>query len=90
MEEVETAYYLRMRAVDRAGVLAEVTSILGDLDISIEAIVQKEPEAGAAHVPVIFLTQRVLEKNMNEAIRRIEALDDIDGEVTRIRVESLR
>jgi homoserine dehydrogenase len=90
MDGVETAYYLRMNAVDRAGVLAEITSILGDLDISIEAIVQKEPEAGAAHVPVIFLTQRVLEKNMNEAIHRIEGLNDIDGEVTRIRVEALR
>jgi len=89
MEEVETAYYLRMMAVDRAGVLADITTILGDLDISIEAIVQKEPEPGAAHVPVIFLTQRVLERNMNEAIRRIESLEDIGGEVTRIRVESL-
>ena len=90
IEEVETAYYLRMRARDRAGVLAEITRILGDLHISIEAILQKEPEDEAATVPVIFLTQRVLEKNMNEALRRIEALDDIDGEVTRIRVETLK
>ena len=90
IEEVETAYYLRMRAQDRAGVLAEITRILGDLAISIEAILQKEPEAGAATVPVIFLTQRVLEKNMNEAIRRIEELEYIDGEVTRIRVETLK
>jgi len=90
MEEVETAYYLRMKAIDRAGVLAEITRILGEQDISIEAIVQKEPEPGAAYVPVIFLTQRVLEKNMNEAIRRIEGLEYIQGEVTRIRVESLR
>ena len=90
IEEVETAYYLRMRAQDRAGVLAEITRILGDLDISIEAILQKEPEAGAATVPVIFLTQRVLEKNMNEAIRHIQELEYIDGEVTRIRVETLK
>jgi len=90
IEEVETAYYLRMRAQDRAGVLAEITRILGDLDISIEAILQKEPEAGAATVPVIFLTQRVLEKNMNEAIRHIEELEYIEGEVTRIRVETLK
>jgi homoserine dehydrogenase len=90
IEEVETAYYLRMRAQDRAGVLAEITRILGDLDISIEAILQKEPEAGAATVPVIFLTQRVLEKNMNEAIRHIQDLEYIDGEVTRIRVETLK
>ncbi|MEX2524269.1 MAG: homoserine dehydrogenase [Gammaproteobacteria bacterium] len=90
IEEVETAYYLRMKAVDRSGVLAEVTRILGDLDISIEAILQKEPEPEAKHVPVIFLTQRVMEKNMNEAIKQIEALEHIEGEVTRIRVETLR
>ncbi|MCY3749857.1 MAG: homoserine dehydrogenase, partial [Gammaproteobacteria bacterium] len=77
MEDVHTAYYLRMHAVDQPGVLSAVTTILGDLGISIEAITQKEPEAGASHVPVIMLTQRVQERNMNEAIRQIEALDTI-------------
>ena len=90
MEEVETAYYLRMQAIDRPGVLAEVTAILGDLGISIEAILQKEPEEGASHVPIIFLTQRVQEKNMNEAIAKIQNLDVIDGEITRIRMETLK
>ena len=90
MEEVETAYYLRMQAIDRPGVLAEVTAILGDLGISIEAILQKEPEEGASHVPIIFLTQRVQEKNMNEAITKIQNLDVIDGEITRIRMETLK
>ena len=66
-----------------------MTTILGDLGISIEAIIQKEPEAGAGHVPVIMLTQRVQERNMNEAIRQIEALDTIAGKVHRIRVETL-
>ena len=89
MEEVETAYYLRMQAIDRPGVLAEVTAILGDSGISIEAILQKEPEVGATHVPIIFLTQRVQEKNMNEAIAKIKDLDVIEGEVTRIRMETL-
>ncbi|RKZ45928.1 MAG: homoserine dehydrogenase [Gammaproteobacteria bacterium] len=89
MEEVETAYYLRMQAIDRPGVLAEVTKILGDSGISIEAILQKEPEAGATHVPIIFLTQRVQEKNMNEAITKINALDLVDGDITRIRMETL-
>ena len=89
MTEVETAYYLRMQAVDRPGVLAEVTRILGDLNISIEAILQKEPVNGASNVPVIFLTQRVKERYMNEAIRQIVNLDCIEGEVTRIRLESL-
>lgn len=89
MEEVKTAYYLRMRAVDRPGVLAEVTRVFGDQSISIEAIVQKEPAADEKHVPIIILTQPVLERNMNEAIRRIEALEPIEGAVTRIRLESL-
>ncbi len=90
MEEIETAYYLRMNAVDRPGVLAEVTQILGDSEISIEAILQKEPAEGASHVPIIFLTQRIKEKNMNNAIAKIEQLDAIKGQVMRIRMESLK
>jgi homoserine dehydrogenase len=89
MDEVVTAYYLRMQAIDRPGVLAEVTAILGDSGISIEAILQKEPEAGATHVPIIFLTQSIQEKNMNAAIQRIEELESIDGEITKIRMETL-
>ncbi len=90
MEEVETAYYLRMQAVDRQGVLAEVTKIFGDSGISIEAILQKEPEVGVTHVPIIFLTQRVQEKCMNAAIARIKDLDVIEGDITRIRMEILK
>lgn len=89
MEDIHTAYYLRMQAADQPGVMSSVTTILGDLGISIEAIIQKEPEAGAGRVPVIMLTQRVQERNMNKAIRRIEALDRIAGNVHRIRVETL-
>ena len=86
MEEVETAYYLRMQAVDRPGVLAGVTKILGDLDISIEAILQKQPLENTTHIPVIFLTQRIQEKNMNEALSRIEQLEYIEGKIVRIRL----
>ena len=89
MEEVETAYYLRMNAVDRPGVLADVTRILGDLGISIEAILQKEPAPGERHVPVIFLTRRIKERSMNEAIAGIQALESINGSVMRIRLEPL-
>ncbi len=89
MDEVETAYYLRLQAQDRPGVLAEVTRILGDLGISIEAILQKEPRAGEDTLPVIILTQRVLEKHMNQAIAKIEALPSITGKVMRIRIERL-
>ena len=89
MEEVETAYYLRMCAVDRPGVLADVTRILGDAGISIEAIIQKEPAEDATDVPVIMLTRMVREGQMNQAIARIEALDALHGKITRIRVEHL-
>lgn len=89
MDKVETAYYLRMQADDKPGVLADVTRILGEKDISIEAIIQKEPMAGSDKANIIFLTHRILESNMNDAISQIEALQTIQGEVTRIRVESL-
>lgn len=89
MEAVETAYYLRMDAADRPGVLADVARILGDRGISIEALVQKEPLPGIDHVPLIMLTHRVREGRMNEAIRGIEQLDSIGGKVVRLRVEHL-
>lgn len=89
MDEVVSAYYLRMHAIDQPGVLADITRILGDAGISIEAILQKEPLAEASHVPVIFLTQRVKEKNISHAISQIEKLDSINGEVMLIRMESL-
>ncbi|MCB1765294.1 MAG: homoserine dehydrogenase [Candidatus Competibacteraceae bacterium] len=89
MTEVETAYYLRLQAQDRPGVLAEVTRILADRDISIEALVQKEPALGASDVPIILLTYEIQEKWMNEAIAAIEALDAISAPVTRIRLEHL-
>jgi len=89
MEEVETAYYLRLQVQDKPGVLADVTRILADLGISIEAILQKEPRAGDNTVPVIILTQRVLEKYMNQAIAKIEALPSINTKIMRIRLEHL-
>lgn len=89
IEEVETAYYLRMCAQDRPGVLADVTRILGDRDISIEAFIQKEPASDEQQVDIIMLTSRVREGNMNEAMTAIAALDAICSDVTRIRVESL-
>ncbi len=89
MEQIVTAYYLRMQAADRPGVLAEVTQILGEQGISIEAMIQKEPAEGESIASIIMLTQRVVESQMNEAIRRIEQLDVIEGDVTRIRLEQL-
>ena len=90
MDDVDTAYYLRMQAEDKPGVLAEVTRILGDRDISIEAIIQKEPSEGSDKANIIMLTHVVRESKMNEAIGKIEAMKSIHGSVTRIRVESLK
>ncbi|MGI9229734.1 MAG: homoserine dehydrogenase [Gammaproteobacteria bacterium] len=89
MDDIETAFYLRLQATDQPGVLADVSKILGSHHISIEAIIQKQATEGATHVPVILLTQRVLEKNMNKAIKQIASLDSIQGKVHRIRMESL-
>ncbi|GMR20307.1 MAG: homoserine dehydrogenase [Gammaproteobacteria bacterium] len=89
MEQVQTAYYLRMQVNDKPGVLAEITRILGELGISIEAMIQKEPTGDDEQVPIILLTHRIQEKNMNAAIEKIEALDSVSGSVTRIRVEQL-
>jgi len=89
MDDVETAYYLRMEAEDRPGVLADVTSALGDKGISIEAMIQKEPVEGSDKVNIIILTNSVMEKQMNQAIAKIKNLDAISGSVTRIRMETL-
>ena len=89
MDEVETAYYLRLQVEDKPGVLAQITTVFGNAGISIEAIKQQEPEAGASDVPLVMLTHSVLEKQMNSAIEEIESLDSVNGQVTRIRVEYL-
>jgi homoserine dehydrogenase len=89
MERVETTYYLRITALDRPGVLADITRILAGSGISIEAIRQREPAEGEQHVPIILLTQRVREQAVNEALRQIEALESVKGKVTRLRLETL-
>ena len=87
--EIVSAYYLRMSVDDTPGVLASVASILADSGISIEAVVQKEPQPGASKVPLIMLTHRVREGLINTAIERIEASDYIDDQIMRMRVETL-
>jgi homoserine dehydrogenase len=90
MGEVETSYYLRLRVLDQAGVLADITRILADQGISIEALVQKEPHAGEQHVDIIMLTHLTREKKIDAAIQRIEALPVVSGKITRIRMEALQ
>ncbi len=89
MDEVETSYYLRLRTQDRPGVLADITRILADLNISIDAMVQKEPSEGEDQVNIIMLTHLTVEKNINAAIVKIEELPVMTGKVTRIRLEEL-
>jgi len=89
IDEVQSAYYLRLRASDKPGVLADVTKILGDRDISIDAMLQKEPDENETEADIVILTHITLEKNMNSAIAAIESLAAINGKVVRIRMEEL-
>jgi homoserine dehydrogenase len=89
MGDVETRYYLRMKVQDKPGVLADITRILADLRISIEAMVQKEPRAGEVEVDIIMLTHMTVEKNVDAAISKIEKLPVVVGKVIRIRLEEL-
>ena len=89
IEACESAYYLRIQAKDRPGVLAQVATILSERGINIESIMQKEAEEQHGLVPVMLLTHRVQEQRMNDAIAALEALQDVVGKVMRIRVEHL-
>lgn len=89
IEQITTAYYLRMMALDKVGVLAQIANILSECGISIEALIQKEISGDAEKVPVVMLTHPVQEIQMNQAIERIQALEGIAGTVTRIRLEDL-
>jgi homoserine dehydrogenase len=87
ISEVETSYYFRMRVQDKPGVLADVTRILADFSISIDAMVQKEPSAGEEQVEIIMLTHLTVEKNVDRALAKIEALPVVAEKITRIRLE---
>ena len=89
MSEITTSYYLRMTVADRPGVLAELTRILADATISIDAMMQKEPAEGETHTDIILLTHQTQEKNVVAAIEKIEKLSSIVGNVTKIRLENL-
>ena len=89
MSEVTTSYYLRMQVADQPGVLADVTRILADSAISIDAMLQKEPAEGETKADIIILTHQTQEKNVEAAIAKIEALSTVVGQVTKIRLEQL-
>jgi homoserine dehydrogenase len=87
--EVVTSYYLRMRVADQPGVLADITRILADHQISIDAMIQHEPDEGEEQTDIIMLTHQTREKNVDDAIVRIEKLPVITGGVIRLRLERL-
>ncbi|HSM98207.1 MAG TPA: homoserine dehydrogenase [Gallionella sp.] len=89
MDEVQTSYYLRLRVQDKPGVLADITRILADEQISIDAVIQKEPGEGEDQTDLIMLTHQTREKRINAAIAKVEALPIVAGKVTRLRLEEL-
>jgi homoserine dehydrogenase len=89
ISEIHSAYYLRLRASDKPGVLAGVTKILADKNISIDAMLQKEPDDNETEADIVILTHITLEANMDAAIAAIEALPAISGKVTKLRMEEL-
>ena len=89
ISEIVTSYYLRMNVADQAGVLANVTKILADFSISIDAMLQKEPADGESRTDIIMLTHQTQEKNIVAAIAKIESLSSVFGVVTKLRLEEL-
>lgn len=87
--EVETCYYLRLQAHDQPGVMADVTRILADAGISIDAMMQKEPAEGEKIVDIVILTHVAIERSVDAAIARIEALETIASRITKLRLENL-
>ena len=89
LSEVETSYYLRLRVEDKPGVLADITRILADQQISIDAMIQREPAEGESQTDIIMLTHITREKNVDAAIVKIEALPVVKKKVIRLRMEEL-
>ena len=89
LSEVETSYYLRLRVEDKPGVLADITRILADQQISIDAMIQREPAEGESQTDIIMLTHITREKNIDAAIAKIEALPVVKKKVIRLRMEEL-
>ena len=89
IEAVRTAYYLRMSVVDEPGVLSSITRMLSDADISIEAVIQKEPKKGVATATIILLTNVVQEQHFQQTLAALQELPAITEPVITLRVESL-
>jgi homoserine dehydrogenase len=89
ISDISGAYYMRLRATDKPGVLAMVTKILADSAISIDAMMQKEPAENETEADIVILTHETIEKNIDAAIAQIEALPSTEGKLIKIRMETL-
>jgi homoserine dehydrogenase len=89
MDKVVTSYYLRLRVADEAGVLAKVTGILANTNISIDAVLQREAGEGENQTDLIILTHDCVEAHMNQAIAQMQQLTTVLAPITRIRKEEL-
>ncbi|MDR3100533.1 MAG: homoserine dehydrogenase [Paraburkholderia sp.] len=93
IDEVTSGYYLRLRVADQTGVMADITRILADSGISIDALLQKESEQidaqGKAETDIILITHETVEKHVNAAIAQIEKLATVKSSVTKLRMEGL-
>ena len=87
MSELETKYYLRLRVTDRPGVLARIAGVLGELDISIASVIQKETDEVAQTAEIVLMTHRAREAAMQPALRRLEELDVVAAVGNMVRVE---
>ncbi len=87
MEEVETQYYLRLRAVDRPGVMAQITRVLGDLQVSLASLIQKDTMERDGVAEIVVTTHRARESAVQEAVRQLGQLDVVQEVCNLIRVE---
>ena len=88
MDEIETAYYLRMSVLNKPGVMAAIATIFGNSDISIDTILQKSSQPNES-VTIIMLTQNTRERNLVTALKQVESLNTVNGKVMRVRIEQL-
>jgi len=89
MDQVVTAYYLRLGVADQAGVLASVTGLLAEFNISIDAMLQQASHSKEERTELIILTHQCLESSMNAALHKIQALPTVIEPIIRIRKEEL-
>ena len=89
MDQIVTAYYLRLGVADQAGVLASVTGLLAEFDISIDAMLQQASHSKEERTELIILTHQCLESSMNAALQKIQALPTVIEPIIRIRKEEL-